>query len=198
MLRPNYNINEIRSRLKSMLTKKRYLHTLGTEETALRLGKIYYHDYDRLSIAALLHDVGKSLNYEKQLEYIESRRILLSPDDIKAKGTIHAKVGRVIAEAEFGIKDPEILDAIAYHPTGNGNMTMLQKIVFASDYLDPNRGYKENKNIFELIENDFEKGILQILKLKIIYILQKNEHLHPLSIEFYNKQLELSFRKVNG
>ena len=46
---------------------------------------------------------------------------------------------RFLAKEVYGIKDEEILSAIEWHTTGKPEMSLLDKIVFIADYIEPNR-----------------------------------------------------------
>jgi predicted HD superfamily hydrolase involved in NAD metabolism len=185
------NIQEIRDYLKKTLPEKRYRHILGTEETAVRLGRHYQEDIQKLSLAALLHDCAKYMNKTEQLQFAKENRIHLSSDDLKAAGIIHAKIGAYLAKKQFQVRDRGILDAISFHSTGAPGMDRFQKILFASDYLEPTRGFSQNEVLKKMIIKDFEKAIFEIIKRKLLYVLEKGEYLHPLSLEFYNTQLDL-------
>jgi predicted HD superfamily hydrolase involved in NAD metabolism len=185
------DIIEIRKNLKETLPDRRFRHILGAEETSAWLGGVFHEDADRLRTAALLHDCAKYMKKPELLEYAVKNGILLTEDDRKAAGIIHAKIGAYIAAKQYLIKDKEILDSIAFHSTGAPDMTRFQKIIFASDYLEPNRGFEENKSLRELIVRDFEKGVFEIIKRKLRYVLERGDYLHPLSLDFYNHQLML-------
>ena len=57
---------------------------------------------------------------------------------------LHAKAGAIIARDEYGVRDTEILDAIRYHTTGRPHMTLLEKIIFIADYIEPGRSKAPN------------------------------------------------------
>ena len=46
-------------------------------------------------------------------------------------------MGAYLAEKEAGITDPEILDAIRYHTSGRPGMTLLDKVIYVADYIEP-------------------------------------------------------------
>lgn len=183
--------DKIIDHLKKIQNPKRFQHSLGTEQTAVNLGNLFHLDSARIRTAALLHDIGKSMNLEEQIAFADKNRIHLAKEDLQAKGVIHAILGSFIAEQEFDIKDPEVLNAIRYHTTGHAGMTLFQKIIFASDYIDPSRGARNERNLEKLVMEDLEKGVLEIIKDKLTFVVRKGEYLHPLSVEFYNSQLEL-------
>jgi predicted HD superfamily hydrolase involved in NAD metabolism len=184
------DFESLKIELRKTLSEKRFQHTLGVEQRAIEIGKHFSENPENLRAAALLHDCAKSMNQEEQISYAKEHSIPLSEHDLKAKGIIHAKIGAFIARKNFHISAPEILDAIAFHSTGRAGMTRFEKIIFASDYLDPYRKFQEeNDKLLKLIYSNLDKGVLEIVKAKLRYVMEKNESIHPLSIQFYNSLL---------
>ena len=52
---------------------------------------------------------------------------------------LHAKAGNCLAQKKYGITDEEILLAISYHTTGRPRMSLLEKIIYIADYIEPGR-----------------------------------------------------------
>lgn len=129
----------IRSSLKVTLDDKRYLHSLGVEEVAHDLAVIYGYDIDKAKIAGILHDCAKNLTAHELLEACKEYQLPVSKTEEKAVHLLHAKVGAALAKKKFGIEDEEILNAITYHTTGRPAMTLLEKIIFTADFIEPNR-----------------------------------------------------------
>ena len=95
----------------------------------------------------------------------------------------HSFLGAKIAETEYGITDSEILDAIAYHTTGRPDMSLLEKIVFIADYIEPNRDYFEGLDkVRELAYEDIDKAVITSLENTINYNKKKKRLIHPLGI----------------
>ncbi|MDO5389349.1 MAG: bis(5'-nucleosyl)-tetraphosphatase (symmetrical) YqeK [Clostridia bacterium] len=125
----------ITSKLHSVLTPKRYIHTLGVAQESLQLAKRYGIDPDKAYMAGLLHDCAKCLTDEEKLELCEKYELELD-DILKSQPDLtHSFLGAKIAEKEYGIKDKEILNAISYHTTGRPNMSMLEKKIFIEYYI---------------------------------------------------------------
>jgi predicted HD superfamily hydrolase involved in NAD metabolism len=189
------DLEQIRLELKTLLPHKRYRHTLGVEETAVKLGEQNGLDTGKLRYAALLHDIGKSVDRSEQLRYSEEHNIPLSDDDRMAPGVIHAIISEFIAKKDFGVTDPTILESIRYHTTGFQGMSLFDKVIFAADYLDPGRGFRNERQLFNLTLRDFEQGVFEIIKDKINFVIKKGDALHPLSTAFYETQRLLLGRR---
>ena len=124
----------------SCLKHKRIPHVLGTEQEAIRLAERYGADVDKARTAALLHDCTKKLGMEEQLELCRRFGIQLDELEQRALKLLHAKTGAAIAKEVFGV-DEEIFRAIWWHTTGHAGMTLLEKILYLADYIEPSRDF---------------------------------------------------------
>ncbi len=120
-------------------------------------------------IAGLLHDLGKHYGDTKSEEIMQKHypAFYMLP-----KWTHHQFVGEYLAKQEFGIEDPEILDAICYHATGKAHMPPLSKIIYASDKIDPTRGY-DSSDMIAACKKHYYVGFLFVLKENREYLKQK-------------------------
>lgn len=176
-------IEAINAKLHSVLTPKRYKHTQGVAQESLQLAKRYGADTDKAYMAGLLHDCAKCFTDEEKLELCDRYGLILD-DILKSQPDLtHSFLGAKIAKEEYGINDSEVLDAIAYHTTGRPNMSILEKIVFIADYIEPNRDYFEGLDkVRELAYKDINKAIIYSLENTINYNKNKNRIIHPLGI----------------
>ena len=106
-------------------------------------------------LAALLHGCAKEKT--AAAEYAERY-----PEKI-----IHQFEGAVVAQNEYGIDNPKILNAIKYHTTGKMNMSKLEKLIFSADMLEKNRDFEGVERLREIMEEDFEKGFLACVDTSI-------------------------------
>ena len=139
------NIDFIKADLKEKLPKKRYEHTLGVAYTAAALAMCYGEDILKAELAGILHDVAKAKKSSELKDdmkgyidpYTDGDYVALIAD--KAPQILHAIYAPYLAKKDYKIEDKDILSAIRWHTTGKKDMTMLEKIVFVADYIEPNR-----------------------------------------------------------
>ncbi|WP_448947407.1 bis(5'-nucleosyl)-tetraphosphatase (symmetrical) YqeK [Lachnoanaerobaculum sp.] len=139
------NIDLIKADLKEKLPKKRYEHTLGVAYTAAALAMCYGEDILKAELAGILHDVAKAKKSSELKDdmkgyidpYTDGAYVALIAD--KAPQILHAIYAPYLAKRDYRIEDKDILSAIRWHTTGKKDMTMLEKIVFVADYIEPNR-----------------------------------------------------------
>ena len=138
---------EIKEYIYNKLSKKRYEHSIGVAETAEELGDalgLPEADIAKLIRAGLCHDISKEMSIEEQFALVKEAGIEPLPDYYTVPVTLHQLSGAVLAKKLFGI-DKEIFDMIQYHCTGSPGMSLCDKILFLSDFIEPNREYEACK-----------------------------------------------------
>lgn len=137
-------IKDIEKQLKKELDKGRFRHTTGVMYTASCLAMRHGGDMEQALLAGLLHDCAKCISGEKQLRICEKHGLAVRKVERENPFLLHAKTGALFARMKYGIEDPEILHAIEVHTTGVPDMSLLDKILFVSDYIEPNRDKASN------------------------------------------------------
>lgn len=135
----------LREAVKSYLTEKRYLHTLAVEREAARLGELYLPEKTaELRCAALLHDITKKCDLEKQLQYCEEFDIIMGDYDILSPKTFHSKTAAAVAARDFPeLATPDVISGVRWHTTGHDNMTVFEAIVYLADYIEDTRSFSD-------------------------------------------------------
>ncbi len=175
-----------RKMLKNDLSRKRYLHSIGVCNTSACLAMRYGCDIKKAYAAGLLHDCAKGLSEEKMLQLTERSGIELSEIERENPELLHAKAGSVVAAEKYDVDDKEILNAIRFHTTGKPDMTMLEKIVFTADYIEPNRdGIPCLDEIRQMSFTDIDAAVAMICKNSIDYLKRKNRMIDPITIDTY-------------
>lgn len=132
-------LHEVQRALEKRLKPGRYQHTLGVADTAKRLAERYGVDPQRAYLAGLLHDCAKWMRYEDMAALVKDGVPDLSEDELKTEPVLHAPAGMLVAQRDYGVRDPEILSAIRKHTLGGAGMTALEKLIYVSDFVEPNR-----------------------------------------------------------
>jgi predicted HD superfamily hydrolase involved in NAD metabolism len=184
---------ELRKKVKKELDKSRYEHTKGVMYTAGCLAMAHGCDYNKAMLAGLLHDCAKCLPTEEKLALCKKHHILVTAVEKENPGLLHAKAGMVLAEEKYHIKDPEILHAIKVHTTGEPDMSLLDKIIYVADYIEPLRCEAPHLDrIRRLAFSDLDGCIAQILYDTLHYLNGRKGSIDPttkLTYEFYKKDL---------
>lgn len=155
---------EIRKKLKKKLNPKRYEHTLGVAYTSQALAMRYGEDLEKAQLGGLLHDCAREFEHEEIYKRCLKEGISITKEEENNKVLLHAKYGSFLAEKKYGITDEEILSAIRFHTTGKPEMTLLEKIVYLADYIEPDRDKAPNLfKIRKMAFIDIDEAIYETL-----------------------------------
>ncbi|KPU44160.1 putative nicotinate-nucleotide adenylyltransferase [Oxobacter pfennigii] len=179
-------INDITEKLKAMLSPKRYMHSLGVRDTAVKLAKLYGTDEDKAAIAGLIHDCAKGLSDELLLKI--AREIGIETQGIyeKQPELLHGPAGTYMAKKDFKIEDEEILHSIMCHTTGCENMSLLDKIIYIADYIEPNRSFPGLEELRKAAFRDIDEAMLLALDNTIKHVINKKQMIDIQTIKARN------------
>ena len=184
--------SEMIKKLKPKITEKRFVHSIGVEYTAASMAFVYGASVEKARIAGILHDNAKCIPTDEKLRKAEKFGLPISKSERKSPDLLHGKLGAYYARTKFDVTDEEILSAITWHTTGHPCMTLLDKIIFVADYIEPNRKMiKELPEIRHEAMTDIDKAVMHILKNTLGYLETKNDSIDEMSRETYEYYLEL-------
>lgn len=180
--------------VKQQMRDKRYIHTIGVMETAIELAKQYGVDEEKAEMAAIFHDYAKCRPVSEMEEIIKRENL---PKDLLLynKELWHAPVGAYLVEQEVGITDADILQAITYHTSGHEQMTMLDKVIYVADYIEPGRKFPGVEEARKLAREDLNQALLYALKHTIQFLMEKNQTIYPLTFQTYNAVIKEDLTK---
>ncbi len=180
------DLKKITKAMEKSLDSKRYEHTKGVEYTAAALAMCHGENIDNARLAGLLHDCAKCISDEKRLSFCEKYNISINEVERKNPSLLHAKVGSFIAMEEFHVKDKDVINAILNHTTGRPGMSLLEKIIFVADYIEPGRKQAPRLDeIRTLVFRDLEQGMLMILEDTLAYLQDSKESIDPMTQKTY-------------
>jgi predicted HD superfamily hydrolase involved in NAD metabolism len=177
--------NEALKIVKEQLTDHRYEHTIGVMNTAIQLADKYNVDHRKAELAAIFHDYAKFWPKEEMKQIIQEQNM---PEDLlhHSSELWHAPVGAYLVEKNVGITDRDILNAIKYHTTGRVNMTLLEKVIFLADYIEPGRHFPGVEEVRETAKVDLEEAVYQSLRNTISFLLRRKQLVYPQTVHTYN------------
>ena len=175
-------LSQLRPVALSYLKHKRIPHVLGTEQEAIRLAERYGADVEKARVAALLHDCTKKLDMPEQLALCRQYGIELDELEQKALKLLHAKTGAAIARDVYGVDD-EIYRAIWWHTTGHADMTLLEKIIYLADYIEPSRDFPGVDDLRNCVYRDLDEGLLMGLQMTIDEMTEMGNPVHHATVE---------------
>jgi nicotinate-nucleotide adenylyltransferase len=150
----------LESFVKNKVTHSRLMHTVGVVDMARELAHKYGADPEKAEIAAWFHDAYRETG---NLE--------------------HGPVAAEEIKRQFGVDDPDILNAIRYHTTGRPGMSLLEKVIYLADSLESGRVYPD----IEILRSKTCESVDECLYFLMVHTKKYVESLgltfHPRSID---------------
>lgn len=174
--------NSIIEYLSNTLSTKRFLHSKGVAITAEKLAIIYNEDSKKAYLAGLVHDCTREMDILDQHNMLKALGIEVDELTFTTIELLHAITAEYLLKNEFKINDKEIISAVNFHTTGRENMTLLDKIIFLADVIEPSRSFPGIDNIRKLARTDIDEAMLAALESSIKFLLSKRQLIHSNTI----------------
>ncbi len=137
----------LRNEIRSFIGEKRLPHVWGTEAECKRLAKLFslsQEDTDQLCAAALLHDITKYFSVSEHRAYMERIGKPIDESFLRSEKTLHALTGAFFAREHFPeVTTDTVFSAILFHTTGKADMSLVQKLLYLADYIEPTRTFSD-------------------------------------------------------
>lgn len=164
----------LHTKLREQLSSHRMRHTAGVWKTASELAQRYGADPAKARLAALLHDCAKELPTTELMKRTQASDPILP--------VLHAEVGAQLAESDYGVSDAEILQAIRLHTTGDANMTVLDKIIYLADMIEPYRDFPGVAELRRQAKVSLDDAVLLALLKSLWYIETRQGRIHDATL----------------
>lgn len=168
-------IPKLKKYAKSHEKESRFEHTQGVVESIKELAERYGVDPVKAEVVAWMHDTYKPAG---PLE--------------------HGPMAARKIQEDFGVTDPDILEAIEFHTTGRPGMCDLAKIMKLADMIEPHRVYPEVETIRASVTDNLNESLLMLMTETRRYVLSKGGPYADISnqtIDWLTEELE---REKNG
>lgn len=178
-VKPDYKElkDQIIEYIEKNLNEKRLRHTYSVAKEAVKLAERYGADAERAELAALFHDMFRSTPVPVLNMYI--RQMGLSESNMDNPNLSHGKIAAAVMKKDYGIEDLELLNAVSYHTTGRAGMTLLEKIIFLADAIEPGRKYPDVEKIRKMAYVDIDRACIGSLERTVKYVREIGEYLDP-------------------
>lgn len=181
-----YDLRDLSMRMQESLGEHRFLHSVGVMDTAASLAMRYGYPVNIARVAGILHDCAKKYDNKKLLKLCGKYGLEVTEAEEKAPHLLHAKVGAYMAYDRFGVTDPDIIHAIKTHTTGEAGMSLLGKIIFVADYIEPLRDKAIRLGeIRQVAFYDLDLATLMILEDTISYLKKNDFYMDEKTLETY-------------
>lgn len=172
------------------MDEKRIHHCYGVSTAAESLARHYGGDVETAGMAGLVHDCAKRLTLKEMHTKVKEYDLVLDPLTLADRGLLHGPLGAEMLRRELGITDSEVLEAVACHTTGRRGMTLLDKVLCLSDYIEEGRTYPGVEAIRRAAWQDIDAALVIGFNQTICHVLDQGDFLHPATVEARNDLLK--------
>lgn len=172
----------LREKAYAFLKPERIAHVAGCESEAVKLAMRWGEDPETAAEAGILHDITKKRNFEEQLILCGKYGIINDNLELNSPKLLHAKTGAALARDLFGVSD-RVYEAIRWHTTGKPDMTVLEKIIYLADYIEPTRDSPGVEKLRELCYEDIDEAMALGLSMSLEDIRSHGEEPYKDTVE---------------
>lgn len=176
-------LTALRNRISEVLEKKRFAHTLGVCETAVKMAKAFGEDIKKAYTAALLHDCAKNIPIDTMYQMCKEAGVELDEVEMEIPHLIHAKLGAYLTKTLYGIEDEDIINAVRWHTLGRLEMSKLEKIVYVADMAEPGRKFPWVENLRKTAYRDLDKAVYMCADCTVRFNEGRNNPVHKNAYE---------------
>lgn len=174
----------LREKAYAMLKPKRIPHVVGCESEAVKLAKRWGADEITAAEAGILHDITKKLLLPDQLILCEKYGIINDTFEEENVKLLHSKTGAAVARDLFNVSD-EVYEAIRWHTTGKPDMSLMEKIIYMADYIEPNRDFPGVEELRRLAYEDLDAAMVLGLEMSLEDIRSYGSEPYIVTVEAY-------------
>ena len=182
-------IERVQHIVKGQLSSKRFAHTLGVVDMAKRLASHYGASVQQAEVAALLHDAMKESSLQEMQSLVKEAQIPVDSEMLKNGALLHGPAGAAYAKLILHIHDESICEAIRVHTLGSTHMSVLDKIIFLADYIEPNRDFPGVEELRALAFKDLNAAVIRAYDGTIRHLLDQGLSIHVDTIRGRNSVL---------
>lgn len=185
---------EIVGKLGCVLTKQRLDHSQGVRQTAMILADRFGGNVTKAGLAGILHDCAREIPAYKLIDEAVQWGVNINEVERQEPVLLHASIGAKIAEVQYGVRDKEVLEAIKTHTVGGTSMSVLAKIIYLADFIEPGRNFPGVDKLRAAAENDLNEAVLTAYDHTIQYIINRRGLIHPATVEGRNELLKITMQ----
>jgi predicted HD superfamily hydrolase involved in NAD metabolism len=168
------------------LSPRRRDHAHRVTAEAVALAERFGAPVEKAELAGLLHDLCRELPDAEILAAAERYGVPVSPVEARRpKKILHGPVAAAEL-AELGV-DGEVCRAIALHTVGDAGMSVLEKVVYLADYVEPSRDFPGVDDVRALAQTSLDAAVGAAARLSLLDIIRRGRGVVPGALALYNE-----------
>jgi nicotinate-nucleotide adenylyltransferase len=166
-------ILRIEEEARETLSVERFLHSRNTALLAYDLCRRFGLDPVLGYLAGIAHDLAKQTDNKQILKLVKSDGMEITRLEEDRPNLLHGRAAAVLLRERFCINNKDVLEAVAFHTSGSGDMGPLAKIIYIADKAEVSRNIEPA--LRKMCNNDDLDTILFAVLEKMIIKLQSKK-----------------------
>ncbi len=187
--------DEYKEMIRSMMGKKRYIHSCNVADMCVKLAEIHGGDVKKAYLAGILHDCRKEAEAEQQRKEMLASGYYVDPAELASKSTWHGVAAAYDLREELGIHDEDVLNAVRFHTVGRAAMSKLEKIVYLGDLVSAERDFPDVEKYRSYALRDLDDGMYRALRWSILNLSSNDKKIPVSTIEAFNYYMDKRIKK---
>lgn len=192
------DLDELTVRVRGMLSRERFVHTLNVASEGIRLARKWGADAHLAYLAGLLHDICKEMPNEDKLKLLAGSAILTDKTFVASEKVWHAFAAAIYIECELSIQNTQIIEAVRYHSTGRADMSLLEQIVYLADYVSADRTYSGVEQLRAKAYRSLDEAMFEALAFTVGELVRAGRPVWKDTLEAYNQYAQRVTRQQKG
>ena len=177
--------------VKERLSQDRFIHSVNVAKAAKNLALKYGASEEKAVIAGMLHDITKEWTNHEHMQFLNQHNIGLTGYEYTSAKLFHAITGACFSKVTLKINDIDIFNAIRFHTTARNEMSILEKIIYVSDFISEDRQFKDLETLRVLAYKSLEAAVGVGVKLTMMELVKNGYIIHPDTFNAYNEMMFL-------
>ncbi|HSV56822.1 MAG TPA: bis(5'-nucleosyl)-tetraphosphatase (symmetrical) YqeK, partial [Magnetospirillaceae bacterium] len=168
------------------LSPRRYEHSRGCAAFAAAACARAGLDPRKGLAAGWAHDLARSLPQGRQEALALACPVPLPASVFRDPVLMHGPAAATLLARRHGVRDWDILEAVALHTVGRPDMGPLAKIVWAADKMEEGRGHVDGAERARCLGLAPDDLLLQALAATISWLRTRGREVAPETLDLYN------------
>lgn len=191
----NYDklIEDIRKFTMTAVTEKRYAHSVRTAQMCKKLCERYGLNGQKGYLCGIAHDMCKKMDDDLVTAIASKDGKPISDLEKEKPALLHGRAAAVKIRQDFGVTEPDVIEAIANHTFGGPGLSDLAKLLFVADKIEPGREHVTEKYLDRLFSMDLNEMVYTVVSESCQYLAKKGKKMSPVTKQFLD-ELEKSVK----
>ena len=164
---------------------ERYKHSVRVAQTCARLCERFGLNEQVGFFVGIAHDMCKDMDEAELLETASRDGNPILKIEKSRPALLHGRAAAVLLKEDWGVDDPEILEAVANHTFGKAGMGDLAKLLYVADKIEPGRENVTPEYTARLMAMTINGMTAAVVSESMDYLKGKGKKIAAETMDFY-------------